>query len=350
MTTTRTHDLRLRRRLPLLGGLAAAGLLLAGCGNPDGTLQMPLQASEQAKDVDWVYYFIFWLNAFYFIHIMGVMAWFGWRYRRRPGVAPEPSPHHNLPLEIAWSLPPIVLVVVMFYWGFKGYVHLQTAPSDAVKVEVLGKKWAWNFTYPATGGSSEQLHVMQGQPVKLIMESEDVLHSFYIPTFRVKKDVVPGRFSSLWFTANRPGEYHVYCAEYCGDQHSMMRAEITVHPDTEEGRAEYQAFLASTTVMSGESLYRQNCQACHSLEGTIVVGPSFRGLFGSQRKVLEAGAVTTITADEAYIRESILDPGAKLSREGREFDDQMSAQNFAQRLEPEEVDMLVEFIKGLGEK
>lgn len=351
--TTRTLDLRrLRRRLPLLGALLAAGLLLAGCGNAEGTIQMPLQGSEQAKDVDWVYYFIFWLNVFYFVHIMAVMVWFGWRYRRRPGVAPEPSAHHNLTLEIAWSLPPIVLVVLMFYWGFKGYVEMQTPPSDAVKIEVLGKKWAWNFTYPTTGGVSDELHVIQGQPVQMIMESEDVVHSFFVPAFRVKKDVVPGRFTSLWFTPTQPGEYHLFCAEYCGDQHSTMHAVVTVHPDTEEGRAEYQAFLESTKQVGGEGLYRLHCQACHSLDGTVAVGPTFRGLFSSQRKVLEAGAstVTTITADEAYIRESIIDPGAKLSREGGEFQNQMSALNFAQRLKPEEVDMLVEFIKGLGEK
>ncbi len=348
--TLRTLGSRPLRRLSLLAGMAGAALLLGGCGSADGTLQMPVQASAQAETVDWIYYFIFWLSAFYFVHIMAVMAWFMWRYRRQEGKGPERSPHHNLPLEVAWSLPPIVLVVFMFYWGFRGYVDMTVPPSDATKIEVLAQKWAWQFTYP-NGGTSPELHVVKDRPFQMVMESQDVLHSFFIPNFRVKQDVVPGRFTTVWFQPTRvpkDGEvFWLFCTEYCGDQHSTMQVQVVVH----ETEASWKAWVDGLGEADGQSLYRLHCQACHNLEGTIIVGPSFRGLYGSDRQVFDpaTGQTRSQKADEDYIRESIVDPGALLSREGREFDNQMGALNFGQKLSAEEIDMLVEFIKEQSE-
>lgn len=350
-----------RLLLSALGALLL-GLLVVGCANPTGaqTVQLPLQASEQAKDSDWMFMFIYWLNLFYFVHIMGVMGWFMWRYRRRPGVEPEPSPHHSLVLEIAWSLPPVLLCAVMFYWGWTGYMDLSTPPADAYKIEARAKKWDWTFVYP-NGGQSDELHVPPNEPVEMIMTSADVLHAFYIPKFRVKKDIVPGKVSGLWFTATRPGkkveldqsvsqsvrarasEYKLYCAEYCGTNHSQMWAPVVVH----ETRADFEKWVGETRKMDPAKLYKLNCASCHNVTGAINVGPTFKGLFNSKRKVFdpETGKTTEIVADEAYLRESILYPGVKLSRVGKDFDDQMSAQGFREKLKPEEVDMLIEFLK-----
>jgi len=344
----RTFAVPALRRLAPLWALLGVVLLLAGCGAPEGTFQMPPQSSEHAKSIDWVYYFIFWLNVFYFVHIMALMAWFMWRYRRRPGVPPQPSPNHNLALEVGWSLPPILLCCVMFYFGFTGYIELTTPPSDAYKVEVIAKKWDWTFVYP-NGGKSTDLRVLEGDTFQMVMESNDVLHSFFIPRFRVKQDVVPGRFTSVWFRPTEPSgdtPFHLFCTEYCGTQHSTMKTGVTVYP--KEQRAEFEAWVDGLIAPpDGRTLFQLNCQSCHMIDGVATVGPTFRGMFGSQREVFDpaTGQTKTITADEAYLRESIVEPGKLLSRVGREFTDMMSGQSFGQRLSPEEIDLLVEFLK-----
>jgi len=349
------------RTLLHLAPLASA-LVLTGCGSADGTLQMPIQASAQAAGaggIDWIYYFIYWLCVFYFVHIMGAMLWFMWRYRRRAGVAPEHSAHHNLALEVAWTLPPILLVVVMFWWGFESYMDLATPPADAFKVEVKGKKWSWTFTYP-NGATSNELHVVKGKPAHMVMASDDVLHSFFVPVFRVKQDVVPGRFTNLWFTPIRATEprpadpaqevadkhfYWLFCTEYCGTQHSSMWSKVYVH-ETEEELNEYLRTISGP--LGPEQLYAMHCQACHNIEGQILVGPSFRGLAGSQRQVFDpaTGQTKTVTADDQYLHESIVNPGALLSRDGQEFPNAMN-QNFGQVLSEDEIQSLIEFIKGL---
>lgn len=329
-----------------LGLLATSALLLAGCGKAGGDWQLPQEASAQAAETDWVYYFIFWTNVVYFVHIVIAMGVLMVKYRRRPGVEPQKSPHHNLALEIGWSIPPIILVVLFFYFGFTQYLNLQTPPADAIKVEVTAKKWDWQFRYP-NGTVSKDLHVLKDQPFRMLLQSQDVLHAFYIPKFRVKQDVVPGRTTSLWFTPTQPtgeGEhYWLFCAEYCGTNHSRMWAKVIVHAD----QASYDKAI-EPKALEGPDLYALYCQSCHNLEGTINVGPTFAGVFGSKRKVLdtETGKEEEVTADEAYIRESILYPGKKLSRMGREFPNGMDP-TLKDRLKPEEVDKLVAFIKGL---
>ena len=324
---------------------AAAGAvtLLTGCGNlmgdPDGNWQMPMQASEQAADIDWIYYFIFWLCVFYFVHIMGVMAYFMWRYRRQPGQEVEESPHHSLTLEVAWSLPPILLCVAMFYLGFDRYVTMSTPPANAIKVEVTAKKWDWNFRYH-TGHESNELKLPRGKPVVFLMKSRDVLHAFYLPKMRVKKDIVPGRTTKAWTKANRAGNYTLYCAEYCGTNHSMMRAPVIVY----ETEAEWLESIKPVKP-SPEMLFAMNCKSCHSIDtDTVLVGPSLKGVGMSKRQVADsAGATKEITADRAYLRESIIEPSALLSRQGKEFDDAMT-KTFAKQLSPEEIDELVDYL------
>lgn len=340
--------------------LAYAVLLLAGCGRVGGTMQMPEQASKIAVDMDWMYYYIFWLCVIFFVQIMAMLAWFAWKYRRRPGHEPQPSPHHNLALEIAWTIPPVLLVITMFYWGFTDYVKISEPPDNAYRVEVMAKKWVWNFAYP-NGGTDSILHVPPDQPLQVLMESNDVLHSFFVPEMRVKKDVVPGRVTTIWFEANmdwvktraknRKGEaanlpyveYTLFCTEYCGRDHSRMRAPVRVYLT----RKAFEEAVKSTSVKTPYKVYAMNCKSCHTTDGTLLTGPTFKGLWGSKRKVFDPAKnqESEITADEAYVRESILVPGKLLSRMGKEFADEMSAQGFAEKLSKEDLEMAIEFLK-----
>ncbi len=176
---------------------------------PQPSIWMPPAMSTSAPQVDAVFSFIFWIAFFFFALIVGLMTLFVLRYRRREGVAPEPGLSHNLPLELTWSLIPLVLVIIIFYLGFRGFMDLSTPPANSYEVLVTGQKWKWLFTYP-NGYVDENLHVPVDVPVKLTMSSEDVIHSLYIPAFRVKHDVVPGRYSKLWFRAIQPGEYQIF--------------------------------------------------------------------------------------------------------------------------------------------
>jgi cytochrome c oxidase subunit II len=315
---------------------------------PKGGFWLPEQASAGAPGVDRLFSFIFWLSLFFFALIIVLMVVFVVRYRRREGVEPEPSPAHNTALEITWTGIPLLLVMVIFAWGFKVYLDTNVAPANAYEVQVTGQKWKWLFTYP-TGHVDDNLHVPVDQPVRLVMTSEDVIHSFYIPAFRIKHDVVPGRYSTLWFKATKPGEYQVFCAEYCGTGHSDMLAKVIVH---EPGGFEKwmdevgNMFKSMTPVQVGEKLYRvRGCAQCHSIDGKAGVGPTFQGVFGHQVP-LKGGA--TVVADENYVRESILEPQAKIVAG---FEPVMPT--FKGKLNDREITAVIEFLKslsGTGEK
>ena len=285
--------------------------LLAAAGSA-GTFWMPPEASTSAGEVDGLFTFVLWVCIAFFVLIVVLMAAFVIRYRRRDGREPEPSPDHNTRLEVTWTVIPMILVVVIFAWGFKVFLDMNTPPGDAYEVQVTAQKWKWLFTYP-NGHVDENLHVPLDRPVKVVMTSEDVIHSFYVPAFRIKRDVVPGRYSTLWFRATRAGTFQVFCAEYCGDGHSDMLASVVVH---EPGGFETWLAKASSQMASlspaqaGEHLYRtRGCAQCHSVDGKAGIGPTFKGLFG-HTVALRGGA--TVTADENYVRESILDPQAKV--------------------------------------
>jgi cytochrome c oxidase subunit 2 len=311
--------------------------------------------------VDWLYYFIYWLCVIYFVHIILIMVYFMVRYRRQAGVDVEKSPHHSLALEISWSVPPAILVVFMFWWGFTGYVDLKEPPADAYKIQLIAKQWDFRFVYP-NGVVHEELHVPPGEPIELVMESEDVLHAAFIPKFRVKQDIIPGRFTELWFTAKRPSvifpgqddlpkskqqvDYWLFCAEFCGTSHSKMWSKVIVHTS----RAEYDAWLkGEDKPMPPQKVYKIYCKSCHNTTAERLVGPSFKGLFGSQRKVFDpaTGETTTVTADEQYLKESITNPGKYLSRHGDwEFGNLMTP-DIANKLRPEELVNVIQFIKEL---
>lgn len=310
---------------------------------PKGGFWLPEQASAAAPGVDRLFFFIFWLSLFFFALIVILMLVFVVRYRRREGVEPEPSPSHNTALEVIWTGIPLLLVMVIFVWGFKVFLDMSVAPANSYEVQVTGQKWKWLFTYP-NGHVDENLHVPLDQPVRLVMTSEDVIHSFYVPAFRIKRDVVPGRYSKVWFRATKVGEYQVFCAEYCGTGHSDMLAQVVVH---EPGGFERwmdevgNMFKTMTPVQVGERLYRlRGCAQCHTIDGKASVGPTFQGVFGHEQ-ALKGGGSALI--DENYVRESILEPQAKIAAG---FEPVMPT--FKGKLSDREISAIIEYLKTLG--
>ncbi|MCO5169101.1 MAG: cytochrome c oxidase subunit II [Planctomycetes bacterium] len=299
---------------------ALASLLLAS--TDAGGVWLPPQASEQAADVDWLFWFIFYLCTFFFVLIVALAGYFSWAYRRRtPDQPPLPSAEHNTPLEVFWSVVPLVLVIYIFYVGFTGFMHLYSPPPGAYTIDVTAQKWSWAFRYPDGRTPLDgNLHVPPGEPIRLVMSSQDVLHSLFVPAFRVKQDLVPGRYTTLWFTAKPPAgtepvEYLLTCTEYCGTGHSDMMRMVVVHPT----RASFEEWLAKQddvppTAEVGERIYRQLCVACHNITGPVGQGPNF----GETAQLLRAGGPRTmadgaaVVVDEEYIRESIMEPQARI--------------------------------------
>jgi len=277
------------------------------------TLWMPQQASTLAPHIDDLFYVIFYICMFFLVGITVALLIMVFKYHDKEGGNhnPKPSPHHNFALEVTWSVIPLILVIVIFWVGYKGYLDLRTPPEGAYNINVIAQQWAWAFQYP-NGWVDPVLHVPQGTPIELTMQSNDVLHALYVPDFRVKQDVVPGRYTKLWFQCPETGEHNLFCAEYCGKDHSAMMTKVIV-----QDPIEYQNWLDNTAndpklalPEGGKQTYEQRgCKQCHSIDGTANTGPTWKGMFGSQVKLADG---TTVTADENYVRESIMDPTAKV--------------------------------------
>ena len=269
----------------------------------------PQQASTMAGEVDALYFFILAVSAFFAVLISVMCAYFAVRYRRRHATEVGARIHGNLPLELIWTGIPFVLAMLMFVWGASVYYKLYRPPAGAMEVYVVGKQWMWKFQHMNGRREVNELHVPVGQSVRLTMGSEDVIHSMFIPAFRVKVDVVPGKTTTLWFEATKTGRYHLFCAEYCGTNHSGMGGSVIVMEP-----AEFQAWLSGgvmgeSLAVAGEKLFQSlACQTCHldQLQGR---GPKLRGVFGST-VALENGE--TVVADESYLRESIVNPRARI--------------------------------------
>jgi cytochrome c oxidase subunit II len=265
---------------------------------------VPEQASTLAPQIDALFYFLTAVTAFFTIGIFVVILYLGLKYRRRTGIKPQ-KVETNVQLEIAWTVIPLVICMFMFGWAAKLFVQMETPPADAMEINVIGKQWMWKVQHPEGPREINTLHVPVGRPIKLTMTSQDVIHSFYIPAFRVKQDVVPGKYLREWFTPTKVGEYHLFCAEYCGAQHSgMIGSVIVMEPSA------YQSWLSGTAanvpmVLSGERLFAEKqCNTCHGQRA-----PTLAGIYG-RRVLLNDGS--TIVADENYLRESILQPNAKM--------------------------------------
>jgi cytochrome c oxidase subunit 2 len=249
------------------------------------------------------------ISIFFFLLIAGLLAFFVVRYKRqRPN---EVTPHitHNFFLEVTWSVLPLLIVIGIFFWGFHGYLRANIAPGESMEIQVNAKKWVWSFEYPDGTRTINEIHVPVNKPIKLVMTSEDVLHSFFVPNFRVKHDVVPGRYTEVWFQATVIGTHQVFCTEYCGKGHSDMLAKVIV-----DDQATYEKWLAEGDELMktmplpelGKLVYEnKGCSTCHSLDGTRGQGPSWKGIYGQVHTMTDG---QKITVDQNYIRESILEP------------------------------------------
>lgn len=323
-----------------------AGLWMAGT---EATMWLPPQKSVNGHKVDELFNFILYVNYFFLAVITILMIVFVIKYARgkqEESREPQPSPSHNTALELVWSIGPLFLVLYIFWVGWTGYLDLRTPPGDAFEVHVTGQKWSWTFTYP-NGHVDADLLVPVGQPVRLTMGSEDVLHSFFIPAFRAKMDVVPGRYTTMWFTATEAGDYDVYCTEYCGTEHSSMGARLLAMPP-----AEFEAELAKRSnylendppLVAGEKVYRiQGCTQCHSIDGTDGIGPSFKGIVLGQSRPLADGS--QVVYDENYVRESIMEPQAKIAAG---YDPVMPT--YKGRLKDKAITVLIQYIKSLNDE
>lgn len=274
-----------------------------------GVPLFPEQASTFAPRVDNLYFFLVALTAFFSVLIAILVVFFALRYRDRTNGAGAGAPTTgSIPLELMWSIIPFGISMIIFVWAASVFFDYVRPPDQALQVYSTGKRWMWRFQHVNGHSEINELHVPVGRPVKITFTSEDVLHSLFIPAFRVKADAIPGRYSSIWFTATKVGEYHLFCAEYCGTQHSGMVGRVVVMEP-----AAYQAWLSGTT--PGESMAAQGsrlfadlaCNTCHLEDGTGR-GPSLHGVFGTPR-LLTTGQ--TVRADEAHLRASILTPQAR---------------------------------------
>jgi cytochrome c oxidase subunit 2 len=265
-------------------------------------------ASSYSGLVDKAFVFILGTSVLLLIGLTATMIYFLIRYRRSKN--PHPAQiKDNYTLETLWTVLPTILVVVMFYYGWAGFKVMRDIPEGAMEVTVYAQKWSWMFEYP-DGRRSADLIVPTGRPVKLNLESADVIHSFYVPAFRLKEDCVPGRHNKAWFESTRDGEYTLFCAEYCGDRHSAMLGVVKSIP-----AREFDEWMGVVPEMpqGRDLLAAKGCIACHSLDGSKLIGPTFQGLWGRQEiVVLPDGTKKEITVDEDYLRKSIMDPAAEL--------------------------------------
>lgn len=344
------------------------------------------EVGSMAWGTDGLILFIFYVCAFFFVLLMGIMFYCMWVYRRRPGVPAQRSPSHNTPLEITWSVVPSLLLAVMFFWGFNAYMRAQMAPSYAEQIDLRASKWNWSMTYPTDIGASEYVVLGANQqvpvfympaetPVRLRMDSADVLHSFWVPDFRTKLDVMPNRFTPYNFTANaidRTGEdprvkvgqdkdgsefyyrdHIIYCAEYCGDQHSEMLGVLrVVEPAYYVKWVNTPPYdVATPPAEVGELVWKAKCAVCHTVDGTTSTGPTWLNAWGYPREFSNAPALTQETLDndihewDNYARESILIPGAKV-RVG--FSNAMPS--FDGQLSPIEMRGVIAYMRSLSDR
>lgn len=307
---------------------------------------LPPAKTVMAGEVDALFWFVHISSLVLTIGVMAVLAYFVYKYRRKSENDVTPVITHNNKLEVTWSVIPLIITLIVFGWGFQTYVDLTTPPDDAYEVQVTAQKWFWLFQYENGAQSRNEIHVPADRPVKLVMSSRDVIHSFFVPDYRIKQDVVPGRYTELWFKAEETGESVVFCTEYCGTDHSNMMAKVVVHEQEEfetwlagnSGGGEMPSDLAPAEW--GEQLAQEwACTTCHSTDGSELTGPTWQGKFGSQEP-LDDG--TSVTVDENYIRESILEPNAKI------VEGYAPVMNTYQgQLNDDQIDAIIEYIKTL---
>jgi len=307
-------------------------------------MQIPLfpeQASTISVEVDRLLYFLVAVSVFFTLLIFFAIFYFAIRYRRRSETEIPQSTHTGLTLEILWTVIPFGITMIMFTWGASIFFTESRPPDDAMQIYVVGKQWMWKLQHMEGNREINELHIPINRSIKLTMTSEDVIHSFFVPAFRTKQDVVPGRYTTTWFKATKAGKYHLFCAEYCGTNHSAMIGWVyAMEPQ------DYQQWLSGapkgTLSEAGQQLFTDlACVNCHKADNSGRC-PTLVGVFGSTVKLAGGG---TAKADEAYIRESILNPTAKVVQGY-----QPVMPTFQGLVTEEQVVELIEYVKSLAQK
>jgi len=305
--------------------------------------------SNFTNSVDRTTMFIFLISLFFLVGISAVMIYFVIRYNKKR----NPKSEHiegNFALELVWTLIPLALVMIMFFYGWKDWKMFKTPPKDAFTISSTARMWSWSFEYP-NGKITDTLYVPADKPIIVNVNSADVIHSMFIPAFRIKQDMVPGNDNYLWFIANEEGSYEIFCAEYCGLRHSYMTSAVNVMAAysfdkwyTDTSLIAAAPGSGGAAPMPGLGLIRRNgCVACHSLDGSTIVGPSFKGVFGEEVIVETKGQEQQVVVNEAYIQESILTPNAKVVKGFR----QGLMQPYKDILTEDDIQQIIEYIKTL---
>jgi cytochrome c oxidase subunit 2 len=309
-------------------------------------LLLPPAKSTLAEQTDTLFWFVHLSSLVLTIGLIAVIIYFVYKYRRKSDDEVTPLITHNNALEVTWSVIPLIMVLIVFGWGYQVFVNQTVVPDDAYEVNVTAQAWSWQFQYENGARSTNELHVPADRPIKLIMDSRDYIHSFFVPDYRLKQDVVPGRYTEMWFNAPEPGESHIFCTEYCGDGHSDMLGKVIVHEEQE-----FETWLTENSGGGskpedlapeewGEQLAQEwACNTCHSTDGSQMTGPTWQGLYDSERNFADGSSTV---ADENYIRESILEPNAKVV-EG--FQPIMNT--YQGQLNDDQINAIIEYIKTL---
>ncbi len=303
---------------------------------------VPAQASTSAQELDWLFLALIAISVFFIVLVFGPLTYFAVKYRRGSKAnRANPSSGNNL-LETGWTIFPTLVGLVLFGWGAALYFKEQNPPADAMEIQAVGKQWMWKFQHPEGAREIDELHVPLGRAVSLAMTSEDVIHDVFIPAFRIKQDVVPGKYTYEWFKATKPGVYHLFCAEYCGTRHAEMDGKVVVMEP-----ADYEKWLEAgpprlSLAASGEQTYRGlGCSGCHDQQGSVRA-PSLIHLFG-RRVALQSGE--TVVADDEYIRDSILLPGKQITAG---YENLMPS--FKDRISEGEIMEIIAYLKSLSDR
>ncbi len=310
---------------------------------------MPAAASLHAERLDYLYWFLIITCGILFLLVIVPMIMILVRYRRKSfHQRAESQKDHNFWLESAWTFLPLVYLTVLFVWGFNQFLDMYIPPNNAKELRVIGQKWQWSIDYPleeiSVAGEGAVVGVPVNTPIKLIMSSQDVIHSFFIPNLRVKQDVVPGSYATLWFEANKVGEYPIFCAEYCGDLHSKMMAKLVVMP-----QVEYAAWVENLKAADqeiplpelGKKLYTKlGCVACHSDDGSVKLAPTFKNVYGKKEELTDG---TFVTVNDDYIRQSILTPQKQVAKGYAPI-----MPTFQGRVSERDINGLIAYIKSLS--
>ncbi len=308
---------------------------------------MPPQATEIASQYDKLYGFILVASLIACVLVIGGLIMFALKYKRKSETDKTAYITHDTRLEFLWSFIPFLIFMAVFVWGTYVYIQMRTVPPNAFEVHVFGQKWNWDFMYKSGKKSTGEMVVPVDTPIKLIMTARDVLHSFYIPAFRVKQDVIPGAYTTLWFEANKLGNFQVFCAEFCGKDHSQMLAKVRVVPKEEfETWLQDDPYKGLAPTEIGQKVYVAKCLACHKTSSERSIGPGFAGLYGGSRVFTDG---SSLVADDNYIRESIVNPQVKIVKpvDGPAYGPVMPS--FAGALTEEEFVGIIEYIKTLKE-